>query len=214
VNVPQISKLREMNAKLAREAELKEHVASKAETAGSHVDGGDVVADKAAAEKAAAEKAAAEKAAAAKAAAEKAAAEKAAADKAAAEKAAADKAAAEKAAAEKAAAEKAAAEKAAAGKAPSKGKGTIGLGVKAVIADGKQTGLTVTRLVSGGASERSGKISVGHSLATVDGVDVSMMAIKDLAVKALAGDAGTSVVLGLKDDAGRAYTIELVRDPA
>ena len=195
MNVPQISKLREMNAKLAREAELKEHVASKAETAGSHVDGGDVVADKPAAEKAAAEKAAAEKAAAAKAAAEKA-------------------AAADKAAAEKAAAEKAAAEKAAAGKAPSKGKGTIGLGVKAVIADGKQTGLTVTRLVSGGASERSGKISVGHSLATVDGVDVSMMAIKDLAVKALAGDAGTSVVLGLKDDAGRAYTIELVRDSA
>jgi hypothetical protein len=204
VNVPQISKLREMNAKLAREAELKEHAASKAETAGSHVDGGDVVAEKAAAEKAAAEKAAAEKAAA----------EKAAAEKTAAEKAAAEKAAAEKAAAEKAAAEKAAAEKAAAGKAPSKGKGTIGLGVKAVIADGKQTGLTVTRLVSGGASERSGKISVGHSLATVDGMDVSMMAIKDLAVKALAGDAGTSVVLGLKDDAGRAYTVELVRDSA
>ena len=209
MNVPQISKLREMNAKLAREAELKEHAASKAETAGSHVDGGDVVADKPAAKKAADEKAVAEKAAA-----EKAAAEKAAAEKATVEKVAADKVAADKAAAEKAAAEKAAAEKAAAGKAPSKGKGTIGLGVKAVIADGKQTGLTVTRLVSGGASERSGKISVGHSLATVDGVDVSMMAIKDLAVKALAGDAGTSVVLGLKDDAGRAYTIELVRDSA
>jgi hypothetical protein len=164
VNVPQVSKLREMNAKLAREAELKQQAASKAETNGNNVDGINIVADKAAAEKAAAEKFAGEKAA--------------------------------------------------AEKAPSKGKGTIGLGVKPVMADGKQTGLTVTRLVSGGASERSGKILVGHSLATVDGVDVSMMAIKDLAVKALAGDAGTSVVLGLKDDGGRAYTVELMRDSA
>lgn len=170
-DVTQAGKLREMHAKLAKEAEPKAQEASRAETAGGKVDGGDVANDKAASAKVAAEKAQSK-------------------------------------------GKGTAAAAAAAEKLPSKGQGTIGLGVKLVTADGKQTGLIVSRLVSGGASERSGKISVGHSLATVDGVDVSRMAIKDLAARALAGDPGTTVVIGLKDEGGRDYTVELVRDLA
>lgn len=112
-----------------------------------------------------------------------------------------------------AAADKAAADaKALADKAAPEGKGSVGLGVKPVMSGGKQTGLNVSRLVDGGCAQRSGGISVGDSLLTVDGVDVTVMSIKDLAAKALAGAAGAPVTLGFEREGGRRYEVTLVRD--
>ena len=54
----------------------------------------------------------------------------------------------------------------------------------------------MTSLIPGGSAESSGLINVGDRILTVDGADISGLAVPDV-VKLIVGKAGTAVTLGI-----------------